>query len=112
MGEIPEVSGSTIGYRTVADALEALKGDSTVQTRVENGWTLVTDDAHKTIWSFAPSSDPAYPAVAKRTVVERGGAVSLDMRVLCQSGKLACDNFVRQFEALNDRVREYMQKQR
>jgi hypothetical protein len=109
---LPEAPQSTIGYRSVAEALEALRSNANIETRVENGWTIAVDKTSNAIWSFAPDTDAAYPAVAKRTVVQRDGSVSLDMKVLCQASKEACDAFVRQFQALNARVRESMQKRR
>ncbi len=95
---------SGIGYPSVAAALEALKARTGVQIRVEQGWTIVNDKAAGEFWSFTPPGHPAHPAAVKRTVVEKDGNVSMNMNVLCQASKSACDKLVAEFQELNEKV--------
>lgn len=98
---IPEASASTIGYDTVAAALTDLRSRRSVVFTTENGWLIATDDAAYTFWSFAPQSYPAYPAVVKRQVIPRGTGSRVEMNVLCEASKAACDELVRTFERMN-----------
>lgn len=93
-----------VGYPTVDAALAALKARGDVSISAQGGWTIVEDKAARTFWSFAPDGHPAYPAVVKRTVVERDGGVSIDMRALCQAQKSECDKLIDAFKALNART--------
>jgi hypothetical protein len=100
-GSFPESKSSDIGYKTVAEALESLKHMKGVSFSSVRGWTLVTDEAHLTVWSFAPKSDPSYPAVVKRMVISTGNGSKVTMDVLCEADKASCDNLVREFYSTN-----------
>lgn len=97
---------SSIGYATVAAALADLHSNPDVTFSVQNGWTIADDRAHFTLWSFPPKGDPAYPSAVKRTAVQTGSGITMDMRVLCQSTQAACDKLVADFKALNEQVRD------
>jgi len=88
---------ATIGYKTVAQALASLKQMKGVSLSSVRGWTIVTDETHLTVWSFAPKSDPSYPAVVKRTVISTGAGSKITLEVLCEADKASCDNLVREF---------------
>jgi hypothetical protein len=90
-------NGSDIGYKTVAEALASLKQMKGVSFSSVRGWIVVTDEAHLTVWSFAPQSDPSYPAVVKRMVISTGSGSKVTMNVLCEANKASCDNLVREF---------------
>ena len=109
-GPLPESQRSAIGYPSVRAALDALHAKPGVTVSVRGGWTVVNDPEANAIWSFTPVDDPAHPAVAKRTVVQKEGSVSLEMNVHCEAGKAECDNFVRQFQDLNEQMRRSMQR--
>ena len=94
---IPEAEHSTTGYPSVAAASQALHASPNVVFTTENGWTIATDRANYAIWSFAPSTSPAYPAVVKRQVVREGTQTSIHMSVQCEASKAACDDLVRTF---------------
>jgi len=98
---LPEVSGDVIEYTSVAAALQALQARPDVHFSTENGWTIATDEAHHTIWSFAPRGYPAYPAVVKRFVVPRKTGSIVNMNVYCEASKDACDDLVRTFSRMN-----------
>lgn len=94
---------SQIPYKTVAEALAALKQMKGVSFSTVRGWTIVTDEAHFTVWSFSPPSDPSYPAVVKRTVTSNGAGSQVTMNVLCQANKTSCDTLVREFSTMHAR---------
>lgn len=98
---LPEVSRSSVGYDTVAAALAALRSRPNVVFTTENGWLIATDEAAYTIWSFAPQSYPVYPAVVKRQIIPEGAGSVIQMSVLCEASKPACDNLVRTFAEMN-----------
>jgi hypothetical protein len=88
-----------VGYKTVAEALAALKQMKDASFSTVQGWTIVTDEAHLTVWSFAPKTDPSYPAVVKRMVTSTGNGSKVTMGVLCEAAaKASCDNLVREFQ--------------
>jgi len=101
-----------IGYPTVAAALEALRVRDDVKISMQGGWTIMEEQIVNTIWSFTPPGHPAHPAAVKRTYVERDGAVSIEMTVLCQSKKAACETLVEEFQSLHERMRELMKPAR
>src|SRR5260221_11674974 len=68
----PSPPQSGVGYATVAAALAALQKKPGAQVEVKEGWTIVTEEAIQTIWSFTPKVHPAYPAVVKRAAVQDG----------------------------------------
>jgi hypothetical protein len=102
-GSLPESIGSDVGYRTVADAMANLRQLKSASFSTVNGWTIVTDESHMTIWSFAPKTDPSYPSVVKRFVTPSGSGSIITMKVLCEAAKAPCDNLVRTFYDMNFR---------
>jgi hypothetical protein len=104
--EEPTSTVSTIGYPSVADALSALQAREDVFISMEDGWTIITEPGGLIIWSFSPPDQPAYPAVAKRVFYREQGMWFIKMDVRCEASKTACDQLQRDFEALNDSMRE------
>jgi hypothetical protein len=104
-GPLPEVRDSQIGYKTVAEALASLSKRKNVEISNVRGWTIIADRTNFTLWSFAPMSYLAYPAVVRRTVTSQtsGGSI-VSTSVLCEASKEACDQLVREFNALNNRL--------
>ena len=100
---------STIGYPSVAAALNALRAREDVNISVESGWTIITEPGGLTIWSFSPPDQPAYPAVARRVLYQEAGAWFIKMDVRCEAEKPACDELQQDFEALNESMREAME---
>jgi hypothetical protein len=95
---------STIGYDSVAEARKAVTAAPGTASRQQDGWLIVEDRAHKSFWSFVPDDHEAYPAAVKRTVVERDGGSFIDMKILCEASKAACDRLVESFKALNEQI--------
>ena len=103
---LPEQADSDIGYPSPAAALTALKAKPGVKIKVEEQWYILSDPSDNSLWSIARQSNPAYPSAVKRSVIERDGALHLDMKVLCGSTKEACDDLVRAFQELNAQLKE------
>lgn len=97
---------SDIGYATPAQALAALKAKPDVVFKEQRGWLVAVESAGKTVWSFPPQANPAYPSVVRRRIVSRDGALLVDTRVLCGGTKSVCDALVRSFQQLNDEIRK------
>jgi hypothetical protein len=92
-----------VGYKTVAQALASLRQMKDVSFSTVRGWTIVTDEARLTVWSFAPKTDPSYPAVVKRMVTSTGNGSKVTTSVLCEADKGSCANLVREFNNTNSR---------
>jgi hypothetical protein len=99
-------------YPSVAEALADLKTRGDVSIEVSQGWTIVTEADGLTTWSFTPSDHPAYPAVSKRILYEDQDGWHIKMNVRCEAEKAACDQFVRDFEALNEQMLQYIEQQK
>lgn len=98
---------SAIGFTTVASARDALaEREGAVATTDASGWTVVSEDRTQTLWSFAPDAHPAHPAVVRRQLVHRDGVLYIEMEVLCEGPKPACNRLEVEFEALNAKARE------
>ena len=107
---LPESPRNAIEYPSPAAAFNALRTDPGVVFERHDGWIVARDAAKRAIWTFAPKDDPAYPAVVKRTVVERNGELFMDMGVLCGASKMVCDDFVRKFMRLNEEMAHDVQR--
>ena len=111
---LPEADNSTIGYANVAEALKALRAKPDAKITEQQGWTIIqeNDSAQDTmtLWSFAPENDPAYPAVAQRIVYKQDGAWFMRRNVHCEASKSACDKFVRDFEDLDERLKQEIKR--
>ncbi|WP_374583075.1 DUF4019 domain-containing protein [Pseudoduganella sp.] len=94
-------SVNSIGYPSVAAALEALKARADVTVTLQDGWTIADDKANNALWSFAPEWHAAYPAVVKRTVVNADGQPAIRMHTLCQGTREACDALADEFQRVN-----------
>jgi len=105
---------SSIGYPSVAAALDALKARTDVRISSQGGWTVIEDGSggNATLWSFTPPNHPAHPAAVKRTLVQKDGAFFVEMDALCQATKAACDALMAEFQELNNRMRESIERSR
>ena len=101
---------STPEYPTVASALDALRAKSGVKLSTQSGWTVIEDRSTLSVWSFVPEGHPAHPAVIHRKVVQDGNNIFVQMNVLCEAPKAACDAVVTDFEKLNGKVRDSLSR--
>ena len=102
---------SAIGYTSVQEALESLKSKTGVSVTVTkpDSWVVVTEPQTYTQWSFTPAGHYAHPAVVRREIRQRDGAVAVEMSALCQAEKAACDKLIEEFKQLNERMRQSIQ---
>ena len=95
---LPEDSGSTIGYPTVAAALSDLKARRDVKFSTQNGWLVATDPSGPTVWLFLPRGDPAYPSVFRRGFENRpDGGTGMATALRCEASNAACDDLARKY---------------
>ena len=99
-------SGSGIGYKTVAEALDAVKAKpgAVVTVTRPDSWTIVSEPGGMVVWSFTPSSHAAYPAVVRRAiVVGLDGMARIETTGLCQASKEPCDKLMKDFQELTNK---------
>ena len=101
---------SSIGFPSVAAALEALRARKDVNISVQSGWTVVAERDGLTLWSFTPKGHPAYPAVVKRAFVQKDGAWFVNMNALCEAEKAPCDKLMQDFRGLNEQMRQSLER--
>lgn len=89
---LPATISDGIEYSTVAEARAAVSAREGIETKVENGWTVIAHRASYSVWSFAPEGAPTYPAVIKRWVEPVGADNSrASIAMICDGQKAACD---------------------
>ncbi|WP_252372461.1 hypothetical protein, partial [Alteromonas stellipolaris] len=97
---------SSIGYKTVDLALQALKNKDGTNLSIQGGWTIIedTEESNLVLWSFTPETHAAHPAAIKRKVLEKNQAIHIQMSALCQAKKADCDKLMKEFEQLNKNI--------
>ena len=94
---------NTIGYPSVARALEKLSKNPSANISQQGGWTIISlvEDGNHVLWFFAPEEHAAHPAMIKRTYVEKDGGIEIVMVSFCQAPKQKCDDLAEEFKHLN-----------
>lgn len=106
-------NGSSIGYPTVAAALEALRADPTATESTPHGWTVFERAGGLEIWSFTPKGHPAHPSMAKRTAYQdANGDWRISTALRCGATKADCDALMAQYRQLDAQMREDIRKER
>jgi hypothetical protein len=77
----------------------------------DKAYVTVNDAAKGTIWTFTVTGHPAHPSVVCRQPVEDGGRLRIDMGVQCEASEEQCEQLVRGFEALNQKMLKDAEKQ-
>lgn len=89
---LPGSLADGIEYASVAEARAGVLTREGIETKIENGWTIIADKASLSVWSFAPVGAPSYPAVIKRWVEPVGDNASRAfMAMRCDAEKRVCD---------------------
>ena len=102
---------SKLDFRSVAEAYHSLKNKEGVSVQVKGGWTIMHNSLDGSVWSFTPGKNhPAHPAAVKRTVFKKNGNIFINMKVMCQGTKTACDKLTKDFQALNEQLRSKLDK--
>jgi len=113
--EPPTTSNSQVGvgFKTVADALAALKTRPGAKISVSQpeGWTIITEQGGSVVWSFTPAAHPAHPAVVRRSIiVGEDGVPRIEMASLCQGDRAACNRLMKDFRDLTERSSRAMKE--
>ena len=89
---LPASLSDGIEYKTVAEARATVAAREGIETRLENGWTIIAHQPSFSVWSFAPEGAPTYPAVIKRWAEPVGADKSrASIAMICEAEKRACD---------------------
>jgi hypothetical protein len=106
----PLEADSPIGYETVQDAFDALSADPDATKSEYEGWTIFKQkgDGKYILWSFTPNDHPVHPTAVRREVVSKDGEVFITMAVLCHSSRFDCDQLIKQFQRINEGIRQRM----
>ena len=70
----------------------------------DKAYVTVNDAAKGTIWTFTVAGHPAHPSVVCRQPVQDAGKLRIDMGVQCEASEEQCEQLVRGFEALNQKM--------
>ena len=106
--------GDDLGYEgqnkegvSVDEKLTELRSDKSFSVYEQDGW-IIASTKEGVMYSFTPTKHPAHPAYVERRVIERDGAVYIDMSTRCGASKSACDDLVRSFQELNKKIMQSM----
>jgi hypothetical protein len=103
------LSAQSVEYKTVADALAGLKAKKGVKFSTRDGWTFA-DETDGAQWSFTPPNHYANPSVGRRELHRKGDGFFVVTRILCEAPKPACDRLHKDYELLNQRMNEAIQR--
>jgi hypothetical protein len=103
------LSAQSVEYKTVAAALAGLKAKQGVKFSTGDGWTFA-DEADGAQWSFTPPNHYAHPSVGRRELHQKGDRFLVVTRVLCEAPKPACDRLHKDYELLNQRMNEAIER--
>ena len=90
----------------VSVLLEKLKSNPDVQVRVDRGWQIAEVKSERALYSFTPETHPAHPSYVKREVIQKEGSIYIETSARCGAEKNVCDQLVRDFIELNNRVQK------
>jgi hypothetical protein len=100
----------TLGYTHVADAREAVPKLPGAKVSHPEGWTVVTVPKPEiAVWSFVPEGHEAYPAVVRRLIRKSDKGTLIEMKVLCEAKKDACQKLTAQFQQMTAQMQQAMQ---
>jgi len=107
-------ASSSIAYKSVAEALAALRARTDVTFEEQkSGWLVALEPGGATSWTFVPRSHLAWPAVVKRSLVDLGaGDYQILMSILCEGRAKACEELTADFNARNEKVRQEIARER
>jgi hypothetical protein len=109
IGFTAPLSAQSVEYKTVADALAGLKAKQGVRFSTRDGWTFA-DETDGAQWSFTPPNHYANPSVGRRELHQKGDRFFVVTRILCEAPKPACDRLHKDYELLNQRMNEAIQR--
>jgi hypothetical protein len=102
-----------IEFKTVAAALEKIRAKPGVAISVTtpDSWIIVSESGGMVVWSFAPATHPAYPAVVRRAiVVGPDGVLRIETSGLCEAEQAPCDKLMSEFREMNAKAQQAIQR--
>ena len=103
------LSAQSIEYPTVAAAMSALKAKPGVKFASNDGWTIAQETGG-VLWSFTPANHFANPAVGRRLLHQQDGRFLVRTEILCEAQKAACDRLKADYDLLDKRMMEAINK--
>jgi hypothetical protein len=103
---------SAIEYKTVAEAKAALLAKPGVESRLQDGWLVISENGGNVTWSFTPEGHEAYPAVAKRMLVQNeDGSFHVLTLLGCEAAKDPCDRLAQSYQALDEAMKRAIKEE-
>jgi hypothetical protein len=91
---------------------QRLKEDSRLrEMRRSEHYVALENGQDGTLWSFTLPAHPAHPAAVCRRVMERRGIIDIPTAIVCRGPEGACTKLKGDFDALNARMIQELQKQ-
>lgn len=102
------------GKYFATQVFDELMADTTVTFKSAKGWSMAEkiDQGVKVSWTFPPSEHPAYPAVIKRIFMQVDGQLDIATTVHCAADRAICDELVKQFISINEKLKANAAKAR
>lgn len=98
--------------RTPDTLYEDLSKDAKLrEMRRSDVYVALEDGSDGTLWTFTLPAHPAHPAVVCRRVMERRGRLEIPTTIVCNGAEAACAKLKSDFDELNTRMVEELQKQ-
>jgi hypothetical protein len=99
-----------LGFTRVAQALVAVQKLPDAKVTHPDGWTVVTvPKPELAVWSFVPQGHEAYPAVVRRLIRKNDKGTFVEMKVLCEAKKDACQKLAVQFQQMTAQMQQALQ---
>ena len=104
-----EICGRTM--TSPGQLLDTLRNEAGIELIHQDDLYLAfAEEARGIVWTFTRPNHPAHPAVVCRQVVQQGEDIGVETRVLCGGRKTACDRMVADFQDLNERMKQDIQR--
>lgn len=106
-GTLSAADDGSIEYPSVEAALQRLKNQPAANISTQGGWTIISlvEEGHHVIWFFSPQEHDAYPAMVKRTYLEKDGGIEIVTTTSCQAPKKKCDALAEQFSKISGNIK-------
>src|SRR5262245_17257436 len=100
--------------KTTPEALyaELAKDARLKEVRRSEIYVALEDGTDGTLWTFTLPAHPAHPAVVCRRVMERRGIIEIPTTSGCKGGEAACAKLRSDFEMLNERMIQDLDRQK
>ncbi len=104
-----ELCGHRLNEPIAALFDQLIKSEGASIVSRDTSFVVVRDKASNN-WSFTVAGHPAHPSVACRQIQESGGRVFVRTEIECQAREPACKNLAADYQALDARMQEAIQR--